>query len=118
VQRKLYEYVGGNRTYIASPEVGSKHNRGAAVDITLVDSQGRELEMPSPIHTMTAAAARDNPDMTEAAKANMDYMTQVMTACGLTPYTGEWWHFNDTDWADYMLTDHDLSKTLLSCEAG
>lgn len=112
VQRKLFEYVGGDRTYIASPEVGSKHNRGAAVDVTLVDGEGNELEMPSPIHTMNVSSARNNPNMTQTAKANMDYMTRVMEACGFTSYNGEWWHFNDADWAGYMLTDHDLSKVM------
>lgn len=113
VQKKLFEFVGGNRTYIASPEVGSKHNRGAAVDMTLIDSEGNELEMPSPIHTMNTDSSRKNPNMTEQARKNMDYMTDIMVECGFTPYNGEWWHFNDKDFDKYMLTDYDLSKVLL-----
>lgn len=113
VQQKLFEFVGGDRTYIASPETGSKHNRGAAVDITLLDSAGNELEMPSQMHTMDTSSARNNPNMTAKAKENMDYMTRIMESCGFSSYNGEWWHFNDDDFAEYMRTDHDLSKALL-----
>lgn len=45
--------------YVADPKVGSKHNRGAAVDVTLVDSFGRELEMPTPVDEMSERAHRD-----------------------------------------------------------
>ena len=47
VQWKLWEKV-PDRRYVADPRKGSMHNRGAAADLTLADSTGRELEMGTP----------------------------------------------------------------------
>lgn len=95
VQYLLFEEI-PDRTYIASPERGSRHNRGIAVDMTLVDMQtGLELEMPSPMHTFGGAGRRDYGEHSAAARKNMDYMTGIMEEYGFTSIRSEWWHFMD-----------------------
>ena len=99
-----------NPYYLASPTTGSKHNRGAAVDMTLVDINGIELEMPSPMHTLTAASHIEYAGMTEAARRNLDYMKAVMIACGFSVNKYEWWHYNDIDYKKYPVLDLDLGS--------
>ncbi len=91
--------------YVANPDRGSNHNRGAAVDITLLDGEGNELEMPSGFDDFTEKAARDYGNHTSEAKKNMDYMTQVMVSCGFKTIRTEWWHFDDVDSKSYPVLD-------------
>ena len=46
VQRKMWS-IYPDADYVANPVSGSRHNRGASVDVGLVDASGRELPMPS-----------------------------------------------------------------------
>jgi len=108
VSAELYKTV-PNKTYVA-PAGTSNHNRGAAVDITLVDKNGKELEMPSGVMELNKKAARNQKDMSKAAKANMDYLTSVMTECGFKTYSAEWWHYTDTDAAKYPVSDVDFTQ--------
>ena len=104
VQRIMWEHspLPG---YVAHPDTGSKHNRGAAVDIALVDKEGNELEMPTGFDDFTEKAARDYPNHSPEAKKNMDYMTRVMVSCGFKGIRTEWWHFDDVDANSYPLLD-------------
>ncbi|HBN82422.1 MAG TPA: hypothetical protein DDZ89_01115 [Clostridiales bacterium] len=96
-----------NPIYIADPiNNPSRHNRGASIDMSLVDSTGKEIEMPSPMHTFDQTSRRSNPGMSEEARRNMDYMTDIMIQCGFVKYEWEWWHFNDDNCYDYPVTDH------------
>ena len=90
--------------YIASAG-SSIHNRAAAVDITLIDADGNELEMPSPMHTFNSTSHRDSSAMSEEARKNMDYMASVMRQCGFTTVSTEWWHFSDTNSSRYPPLD-------------
>lgn len=104
VQRIMWEHspLPG---YVAHPDTGSKHNRGSAVDITLVDKEGNELEMPTGFDDFTEKAARDYANHSPEAKKNMDYMTRVMVNCGFKGIRTEWWHFDDVDANNYPLLD-------------
>jgi D-alanyl-D-alanine dipeptidase len=96
-------------TYIARPGT-STHNRGAAVDISLVDvATGEELVMPSPMHTFNVTSNRSYSGMSAEARANMNYLTSVMVRCGFTTLSSEWWHFNDSNRAIYPALDHPIS---------
>jgi D-alanyl-D-alanine dipeptidase len=99
-------------TFVAPPRFGSMHNKGAAVDMSLLDANGVPLEMPSAIHTLNDTSRRDNRAMSDTAKANMNYMAGVMRRCGFTTIDSEWWHFSDSDCMQYLRTDHDLNKVL------
>ena len=107
----LYEKY-QNGTYVAGPRIGSVHNKGAAIDMSLLDKSGNPLEMPSPIHTLDSSSNRDNPNMSDTAKANMDYMASIMKSCGFSTINSEWWHFSDTEYNNYLRTDYDL-KTVM-----
>ena len=94
-QVALYDIVQDPR-YIADPNNwGSWHQRGRAVDISLVDmATGEELEMPTPMHTFNSSAARSRrSSWSEEAQKNVDYMTDVMTKAGFSTISSEWWHF-------------------------
>lgn len=95
-QIKMWE-VFPDDTYVADPTIGaSNHNRGCAIDLTLVDSEGRELEMPSAFDDFTVQANRDYSDCTEVAAQHAELLEVLMEKHGFKGYYGEWWHFNDT----------------------
>ncbi len=104
VQEKLWEVV-SDPIYVADPAVGSNHNRGAAVDVTLVDEKGEELIMPTGFDDFSERASRNYSDLPQEAEKNMNYLTESMVSNGFTPIQSEWWHFNDADIQDYDLLE-------------
>lgn len=100
----LYKKYKNNR-FIA-PAGNSSHNRGAAVDMTLVDSNGVELEMQSAVHDLSKNAYVNNPKASAAAKKNWKYMSDIMKKCGFNTYQYEWWHFVDKNSGKYLPTDY------------
>ena len=95
-QFKLWE-ICPDPTYVANPNKGySNHSRGFAVDVTLVDSQGREVEMPTGFDDFSAQADRDYSDCTPIQREQAQLLESVMEKHGFSGYQGEWWHFNDT----------------------
>ena len=95
-QYRLWE-VCPDPTFVANPETGySSHSRGNTVDLTLVNSQGQELEMPTGFDDFTALADRDYTDCPETAAANARALEELMERHGFSGYFGEWWHFSDT----------------------
>lgn len=96
-QFKLWE-ICPDDTYVANPNVGfSNHSRGFAVDLTLVDSQGRELVMPTEFDDFSGKADRNYTDCPEDAAQNAMLLQETMEKHGFAGYYGEWWHFNDSD---------------------
>lgn len=84
-------------TYVANPETGySSHSRGNTVDLTLVDSEGQELTMPTGFDSFSALADRDYSDCGAEAAENALLLQETMEEAGFTGYFGEWWHFSDT----------------------
>ena len=91
VQFEMWNLVPDTR-YVANPYKGySNHSRGSAVDLTLVDRQGRDLVMPTSYDKFTVAAAQA--DLNE----NSTYLKKVMIKHGFKPLSTEWWHFDDKD---------------------
>jgi D-alanyl-D-alanine dipeptidase len=94
------------RDFVANPAKGSKHNRGAAVDLSLFDLEtGREVEMPSPYDDMSPRAAPDYPGGRPEQRARRDLLRAAMEAEGFTVEPNEWWHFNYRDWREYPILD-------------
>lgn len=86
-----------NPTYVANPTTGhSSHSRGNTIDLTLVDENGQELEMPTGFDDFSAKADRNYADCTEAAANNAQILELLMEKHGFKGYSGEWWHFSDT----------------------
>jgi D-alanyl-D-alanine dipeptidase len=108
-QRKFWSLVHDER-YVANPAKGSRHNRGAAVDLTLVNDKGEELDMPSAFDDFTKRAHRDYMDTTKTAIDHREALERAMVKQGFSPMPTEWWHFDDPDWKQYPILDIDFSE--------
>ncbi len=81
------------------------HSTGAAVDLTLADADGRELDLGTPMNAdpeeSAGACYTDAPGISEEARAHRKLLGSVLTAAGLVNYPTEWWHwsFGDRYWA-------------------
>lgn len=97
-QQKLWD-VCPDPTYVSPPGTGTQaHCRGIAVDVTLVELEtGELLPMPSGFDEFSALGDRDYSDCGEEAAENARLLEQTMEKYGFKPYSGEWWHFSDTD---------------------
>ena len=91
--------------YVANPAKGSNHNRGAAVDLTLVDGGGRELPMPSAYDEFSERAHRDYAGGTPEERANRQTLQEAMVKEGFKGLSTEWWHFDDADAKSYPVLD-------------
>jgi D-alanyl-D-alanine dipeptidase len=92
--------------FVASPYTGSRHNRGCAIDLTLVDLRtGREPVMPTVYDSFTKEAAADFAGATPAAIQNRQLLQKVMLEHGFVIYPSEWWHFDFGGWKDYPIMD-------------
>ena len=111
VQQRWFDVVQVHK-WVANPAIGmgGVHDRGTAVDISLVNFNGKELEFPTPMHTFTEESARSSTAMTQTARQNMDYMLSVMQKCGFTYINSEWWHFQDVNTKYYLPTDHPIDN--------
>ena len=89
-----------NPDFVADPAKGSRHNRGAAVDLTLIDlGSGAELAMPTPYDDFTLPVK---------VIANRAKLRDVMVRHGFDPLPSEWWHFDFRSWPKFELMDLDL----------
>ncbi len=109
VQKAFWKLVPDDR-YVANPAQGSRHNRGSAVDLTLVDQRGKELEMPSPFDEFSHRAHTDYAGMTPTARRNLQRLQTVMQKHGFLPIETEWWHFDAVDWKHFPLLDISLDS--------
>lgn len=107
VQRRFWELVPDPR-YVADPKKGSRHNRGAAVDLTLADAEGNELEMPTAYDDFSEKAHRGAKGTASAAAANSRQLEDAMRRHGFKAIATEWWHFDAAGWERYGLLDEPL----------
>jgi zinc D-Ala-D-Ala dipeptidase len=90
----LWEKVRDDR-YAADPAQGSGHNRGIAVDLTLVDLQsGKELPMPTGFDNFTDTAHADFMELPAVVLQNRKMLADVMERNGFLPLRTEWWHYS------------------------
>jgi zinc D-Ala-D-Ala dipeptidase len=107
VQSAMWKILPDSR-YVANPATGSRHNRGAAVDLTLVDAQGKELEMPTEFDDFSELAGRDSTAMTPAARRNVEILTTAMERQGYTSIVTEWWHYDGPNWQRFGILNKSL----------
>jgi len=79
--------------FVADPRRGSPHSRGAAVDLTLADAEGRPLEMGTDFDAFTPQAHHARTDISEQAQRNRALLLGLMTAAGWDNFRNEWWHY-------------------------
>ena len=98
-----------NPDYVADPAKGSRHNRGAAVDLTIVDlGSGAEVAMPTAYDDFTERAAHAFTNLPADALANRALLRDVMVKHGFEPLPSEWWHYDFKGWERFELMDVDL----------
>ena len=93
IQKKMWKIV-SNPEYVANPAKGSVHNRGAAVDITLVDAAGKELNMGTSFDFFGIEASHNYPNVSMEVKKNRILIRTLMTSNGFNSFDSEWWHYN------------------------
>lgn len=87
-----------DETYVNNPDKDpSAHTQGDTVDVTLVDAQGNELDMPSDYDVFSTQGDRDYTDCTPEQKSNALILQNAMKNAGFSAYYAEWWHFSDKD---------------------
>ena len=93
IQKKMWKIV-PNPTYVANPKKGSIHNKGGAVDITLVDSLGVELNMGTGFDFFGPEAGHNYTDLSAEILANRQLLKSIMLQYNFKSFDSEWWHYN------------------------
>jgi D-alanyl-D-alanine dipeptidase len=93
VQYKMWKIV-PNPQYVANPVKGSIHNKGGAVDITLVTLEGEELDMGTDFDFFGKRAYHDNVDLPQEILDNRKLLKNIMEKYGFWSTRTEWWHYN------------------------
>jgi zinc D-Ala-D-Ala dipeptidase len=92
--------------FVANPRKGSRHNRGCAVDLTLIElASGKEIPMPTAFDDFSPKAHPDYPDLPDTVLANRRFLFGIMEHFGFNHYPTEWWHFDFKGWEGYKLMD-------------
>lgn len=107
---RFYE-VYKDTTYVASPYKGSRHNRGCAIDMTLINLKtGEELKMPTGYDSFQKEAWPSTPIKDPEARKNRALIIQVMEKQGFKVNGSEWWHFDFIGWRNYEVLDIDFEE--------
>ena len=92
VQKKMWQILPGTN-YVANPKKGSKHNRGAAVDLTLVDSNGNELDMGTKFDFFGKEAHHTYTKHSKEVLANRKLLKETLVKYNFKSIYNEWWHY-------------------------
>jgi D-alanyl-D-alanine dipeptidase len=110
VQQKMWDLIRDER-YVSNPALNAgRHTRGTAIDLTLVDRDGREMPMPTAFDDFTERAHRDAPGTPADAARNSKLLETTMLKHGFLPYPFEWWHFDFRDWQKHPPLDVPLDQ--------
>lgn len=109
IQWKLWEKVPDPR-YVADPRKGSMHNRGSAVDLSIVDADGNELDMGTHFDFFGKEAYHDYTALPKEVLANRTLLKNTMLKHGFRSTRTEWWHYS------YTKRSYPLSRMEWSCE--
>lgn len=100
-----------DKNFVANPAKGSKHNRGCAVDLTLINLKtGKEIPMPTPYDSFSAAAAANYEPVTNEVRKNRNFLMATMKKYGLNVLENEWWHYDFVGWQRYNIMDIPFEK--------
>jgi zinc D-Ala-D-Ala dipeptidase len=100
--------------FLADPRRGSPHSRGVALDLTLIDAAGAELDMGTPFDAFTPLSHHANTEIPLAAQRNRFLLLGLMSAAGWDFYGNEWWHYQLFDSRQYpVLGDADAPAPMM-----
>lgn len=94
--------------FLADPRRGSPHSRGVAVDLTLIDRDGRPLDMGTAFDAFTPLSHHGDRRIGRDAQRNRHFLLGLMTAAGWDFYRNEWWHYQLFGSRDYELLGDDV----------
>lgn len=100
-----------DKNFVANPAKGSKHNRGCAVDLTLINLKtGKEIPMPTPYDSFSEVAAANYEPVTPEVRKNRDFLIATMKKYNMNVLENEWWHYDFSGWQAYDLMDIPFEK--------
>jgi len=100
---KFYD-MAHDTNFVADPRKGSRHNRGCAIDLTVIDLKtGKELDMPTGYDSFSVKASDNYPNLPKNEIANREMFKSVMQAHGFKIYRTEWWHYDFNGWSGFPL---------------
>jgi zinc D-Ala-D-Ala dipeptidase len=82
---------------VAPPEIVPPHSTGGAVDISIIDAKGRQLDMGAHLGRFNEKTYTDSKEIPTLAKNNRKLLVKVMTEAGFVNYPTEWWHWSYGD---------------------
>lgn len=91
--------------FVADPRRGSPHTRGVAIDLTLIDRNGCELEMGTGFDQAVPQSHHGSTDVSVIAQKNRFTLLGIMMAAGWDNYKNEWWHYQLFNSRDYPLIE-------------
>lgn len=98
--------IASDKSFVANPKDGSRHNRGCAIDLTLINLRtGKELDMPTPYDSFAPEAAADFNDLPPAIIQNRELLRSTMEKNGFRVLNNEWWHFDFNGWKSFEIMD-------------
>jgi peptide/nickel transport system ATP-binding protein len=101
-----------DKRYVADPQFGSNHTRGTAIDLTLVDAQGGDLDMGTDFDHMTSLSHHFSDQVSPVAQSNRTLLLNIMEQAGFQHVAHEWWHYELPSQADHPLIDSKLLGSL------
>jgi len=112
-QWKLWNHT-PDPEFLADPRRGSPHSRGVAVDLTLLDGEGCELDMGTAFDAFTPLSHHARTDLPLEAQRNRLLLMGLMTAAGWDYYRNEWWHYQLFDARRFpLIGDADLPRPMM-----
>ncbi|MBK5279611.1 MAG: M15 family metallopeptidase [Bacteroidia bacterium] len=109
---KFYETY-HDTTYVASPYRGSRHNRGCALDMTIIDLKTKEeLKMPTGYDSFSKDAWPTTPITDPVARKNRELIINAMERHGFKVNASEWWHFDFVGWQKFEVMDIDFEELM------
>ncbi len=115
-QWKLWEHT-PDPDFLADPRRGSPHSRGVAIDLTLLNEAGMELDMGTPFDAFTLRSHHGAEDIPAEAKRNRLLLLGIMTSAGWDFYRNEWWHYQLFHSRDYpLLSDAEAGVRMMAAQ--
>lgn len=93
IQKKMWAIV-SNPEYVANPSKGSIHNRGGAIDISLVDKNGSELDMGTKFDFFGIEAGHNYDKLPKNVLSNRKLLKKILLRYNFKSFDSEWWHYN------------------------
>ena len=100
-----------DKNFVANPAKGSKHNRGCAIDLTIVNLKtGKDVAMATPYDSFLPAAAANYEPVSNEVRKNRQFLINAMKKHNMNVLDNEWWHYDFSGWQGYELMDIPFEK--------